>query len=361
MKKGLSALAAVVLVTLASCSLIFPDPNAGDATALHNIDVASLTGATSMGMVELIRDITTLPATDGGPGALYYGIESSTDPIAAGIANGSTDIAFIPAGLAATLNAQNPNTIQVVAISTLNVLHIVTKGIKVESIADLEGATVYSAGKGGTLEAVMATVLSANNLSGKVNLQYLAQPSDVAAKLAAEEVGVAILMEPYIITLISQDPSISVALDLGALFKEATGSPVVTGVMVARKDVTKRTDWMAYFLAAYKRSVDFTNNTPEQAASLIVQLGILGSPELALAVIPNCHLTYIDGKDMKDQVSGYLKALHNVAPELVGGSLPADSFYYLPRNLPEVSLPPIPTPPPDPESPAEVPCEGEGC
>ncbi|MDR0849310.1 MAG: hypothetical protein LBN10_09810 [Propionibacteriaceae bacterium] len=348
MKRGYAVLAAAVaLATLASCSLIFP-VDSGDATANHNVDVAALSGPSTMGMVELMRDITSLPETDGGPGALYYGIESTTDPIATGIADGTTDVAMIPANLAAILNKETPDTIQVVAINTLSVLYIVTKGVTVESIADLEGMTVFSTGKGGTPEAVMVAVLAANDLTGKVNVQYYSKPTEAAAQLSAVETGVAVLPEPYITALISQDPSITVALDLGALFQQATGAPVVSGVMVARKDVTKRADWMATLLAAYKRSIDYTNNTPELAAPLIVRLGVLGSEELAIAAIPKSNIVYIDGEDMKKQVSGYLKALYDVNPELVGGALPGDGFYYTPKNLPTPSLPPIPTPTPTP-------------
>jgi hypothetical protein len=95
-------------------------------------------------------------------------------------------------------------------------------------------------------------------------------------------------------------------------------------------------------------------------------LGILGSDELAVAAIPKSHLVYLDGDEMKAQVSGYLKALYDVNPELVGGVLPGSGFYYIPRNLPTPDLPPIPTPTPTPtpEPEAEVTdagsCEADG-
>ena len=46
--------------------------------------------------------------------------------------------------------------------------------------------------------------------------------------------------------------------------------------------------------------------------------------------MPFCNITYIDGEDMKAALSGYLEVLFEKDASSVGGSLPADYFYYIP-------------------------------
>ena len=38
----------------------------------------------------------------------------------------------------------------------------------------------------------------------------------------------------------------------------------------------------------------------------------------------------VTGQEMKDALSDYLNVLFEKSPEAVGGSLPAESFYYIP-------------------------------
>lgn len=44
--------------------------------------------------------------------------------------------------------------------------------------------------------------------------------------------------------------------------------------------------------------------------------------------LPECNIVYIDGAEMKEKLSGYLEVLEQENPQAVGGTLPADEFYY---------------------------------
>ena len=48
-----------------------------------------------------------------------------------------------------------------------------------------------------------------------------------------------------------------------------------------------------------------------------------------LKAIPKCNITFIKGEEMKNTLSAYLKTLFDANAASVGGSMPADEFYYV--------------------------------
>lgn len=82
------------------------------------------------------------------------------------------------------------------------------------------------------------------------------------------------------------------------------------------------------FLKEYKESIDYCSDAAA-AAQLCEKFEIIPAAAVAEKAIPNCNLTYVDGKDMKDKITGYFQILFDYNPASVGGELPSDSFYYL--------------------------------
>ena len=63
------------------------------------------------------------------------------------------------------------------------------------------------------------------------------------------------------------------------------------------------------------------------AAALIGKFDII--PEaVAKIALPYCQIVYIDGEDMRTQLSGYLQVLYDQNPDSVGKALPDEDFYY---------------------------------
>ena len=54
------------------------------------------------------------------------------------------------------------------------------------------------------------------------------------------------------------------------------------------------------------------------------------SAAIAAKAIPQCNLVCITGSDMAPTIDGYYNVLFEANPKSVGGSLPDDSFYYVP-------------------------------
>lgn len=325
MKRACSAIGAALVasVLLAGCSTPQDDPG--------TVRVAALKGPTTMGLVGL------MDADAKGTSDLDYefAVYGTPDEVVPKIVQGDLDIALIPANLAAVLYNRTAGTdaaIEVLAVNTLGVLSVVESGDTVDEMADLEGRTIYSTGKGASPEFVLNYLLAENGLEPGVGVtvEYMSEATEVAAVLAAEPGAVGVLPQPYVTVLTSKNPDVRVALDLTEEWaKVTTDSQLVTGVVVVRAAFAQEhPDAVDRFLAEYEASTAFTNASPSEAAPLIVEAGIVPDAALAEAAIPLCYITFLAGAQMRDALEGYLNVLFHANPASIGGSLPDDAFYH---------------------------------
>ncbi|MDR1852921.1 MAG: ABC transporter substrate-binding protein [Propionibacteriaceae bacterium] len=329
-RKFASALVGVAL--LAGCATSnpasTPTPSAVETpAAAAPIQVASLKGPTSMGLSKFFADGCTADTPCPAESPKYqFSVFGTADEIVSKL--DSFQAVLIPANLAAVLNKKTEGAVQVAAINTLGVLHVVAKGEKVASFADLEGKTIYSTGKGTTPQYVFEHLLSANKVKAKV--EYLSEATEVAAKLTAADKGIAVLPEPYVTVVTAKDPSIKSVLDLSEEWSKVdSGSQLVTGVLAVKKawaDANRAQ--FEEFLNAYGESVQFTNQQPEAAGEAITALGITPSAQVAAKAIPGAHIVFISGDEVEPALGGYLQVLFAADPKSVGGAEPGADLYW---------------------------------
>lgn len=297
-----------------------------------NIRAAVMKGPTAIGMVKLMND-----AEAGTASNVYtFTMSGSADEIVPSIVKGEIDIAAVPANLASVLYNRTEGGVQVLAINNLGVLYVVESGESIHSVADLKGKTLYSTGKGTTPEFSLNYVLSQNGLDPEKDLtiEYKSEASEVAAMLAQDTAAVAMLPQPFVTSAQMNNDKLRVALDMTSEWdsiQQQTGgsSALVTGVIIARTEfVEEHPEAVAAFLEEYKASSEYTASDLDDCAALVEKYGIVAKVAVAKKAIPFCSISYFDGAEMKDKVSGYLNVLFEQNPESVGGTLPGDDFYY---------------------------------
>ena len=290
------------------------------------VDVAALRGPTSMGLVKLMEESEN-GLTDN---SYSFTLEGAPDAIVPLLVKGDIDAAAIPGNLASVLYNNTKGQIEVIAINTLGVLYIVENGNSIQSVDDLRGRTIYSAGKGSTPEYALQYILSSNGLEvGKdVFIEWKSEHAECVAALKADKNGCAMLPQPFAATAMMQDSNIRIALDLNDLWEEKVGSVLITGVTVVRKDfASENPETLQAFMEDYASSVEYAQCDVPGAAALIGKYGIV--PEkAALAALPYCRISFITGEEMKEALSEYLSILYDANPKSVGGALPDDGFYY---------------------------------
>lgn len=334
MRKKISTLLLISLIISSLSGCVIPSSKNQKKEEEVAVKITALKGPTGMGIAKMISD-----EKNKEDKKYDINIANSIDEITPKLVNKEIDIAAVPSNLASILYNNNGGEIKTLAINTLGVLYIVENGNTVNNLEDLKGKTIYSSGKGATPEYALNYVLKENGINPDKDLkiEYKSEHTECLSALLNDKNGIALLPQPFVTIALTKNENLRVALDLtkewDALNKDKKdGSALITGVVVARKEfIDKYPQKVKSFLEEYKKSVDFTNNNIEEASKLIGENGIVQA-EVAKMAIPKCNITFIDGKEMKDKLSGYLKVLYDANQKSVGGKMPSDDFYYIEKN-----------------------------
>ena len=315
-----------ILIALLCClTLLLTAPALGEEAPMR---VYTLAGPTGIGMAGIM---------EGNEGSYEFTLCSAANDIVAAIASGSADVAACPTNLAATLCQKTSGAVQLLALNTLGVLHVVTADESIQSVQDLAGRTVYATGQGSVPEYALSYILEQNGLTGSVTVEYVAEHSELATMLAAGRAQIGVLPEPHVTSALMQNESLRAALDVTALFEEAARvdgkEDMVLSmgcVIVRRAYAQEHPEALAQFMADYAASVEMVNADVSGAAQLVQKHGILPKAAVAERAIPNCHIVFITGEAMRAQIEPLYQLLYDANPASVGGAMPDDAFYYVP-------------------------------
>ncbi len=281
---------------------------------------ATLAGPTGMGMIQMFGN----PAYD-------IALQSSPDEITPKIISGEVSVATIPSNLAAVLYNKMKGGISIVSVNTMGVLYILENGDTVSSVEDLAGKTIYATGQGSTPEYALNKILSANGLEG-VTVEYMGAHADLANAMAAGEVKLALLPEPFVSTVLAKNPDVKVKIDINTewqkIFGEDAGMPMGVTV-VSNKFAANKAD-MDKLIADYSASVEYVTMDTDAAAADIVAQGIVGAEPIAKAAIPRCGISFITGEQCKAILADYFAVMFESNPDSLGGAIPDDAIYYMP-------------------------------
>ena len=315
--KKLSMLVAALLAAafLFSCAL-----------ADEPVRVFALKGPTGIGMVGVMEN---------HPDEYAFTLAGAPDEIVAAIASGSADIAACPTNLAATLYNKTKGNVQLMALNTLGVLHVVSSDESISSFADLAGRKVYATGQGSVPEYVINYILEQNGIADQVELEYVAEHSELATLLAAGSAEIGILPEPHVTSALMQNDSLRTVIDVTSAFEDAArmaGSDAMVlsmGCVIVRREFAENNPRLVEaFLDAYSESVAFVNADPDAASQLVEKHGVMPKAAVAKRAIPNCHIVFVEGTQMRAQIEPLYDLLFAANPASVGGALPGDDFYY---------------------------------
>lgn len=296
-----------------------------------SVRVGSLKGPTSMGLLMLKEKAEAGELSND----YEFTMASAADELLPLMVKGDMDVALVPANVAAVLYQKTNGGVVAVDINTLGVLYMVSGNQEIGKAEDLREKTIYLTGKGTTPDYVLHYVLEGNGLNQEdYKLEYKSEASEVAALLAENPDGIGLLPQPFVTAACAQNEALSVVLDMNEEWDRLQGdggSRLVTGVTVVRREFLKEhEDAVKAFMAEHKASAEAINADVEKGAQLAAAEGIVAKEAIAKKAIPECNITYIDGKEMKAALQGYLNVLFEQNADAVGGKLPEEAFYYIP-------------------------------
>lgn len=306
----------------------------GKAEEKVTVKVGALKGATTLGLLPLEDK-----AANGEAGENYeFSMMTAADELLPMMIKGELDIALLPSNVASILYQKTNGGVTVIDINTLGVLYMVSGDSSVTGVEDLAGRTIYLTGKGTTPDYVLHYILSGNGMDADSDctLEYKSEATEVAALLAENPDAIGLLPQPFVTAACAQNDALSVILDMNAEWEKLQGedgSRLVTGVTVVRNEfLQEHENAVATFMEEHQASAQSMNSDVENGAKLATASEIIAKEPIALKAIPKCNITYIDGADMKQALSGYLEVLYEQNPESIGGAMPGDDFYYVPQK-----------------------------
>ena len=266
-----------------------------------------------MGAAKLLSDNETDPVFG------QFQVVADNTEVSTALVNGDVDIAAMATNAAANLSAKSGGGIQVLAVNTLGVLYILEKGDTVHSMADLAGQTLYAPSntRGANPEHILNYLLERNGVDpAEVDIQWLT-PQEITVQMTASAAGICMLPVPAATSLLLQDSGVRQALSLSEEWDALGAGPLPMGCLVARADyIAEHPQEVEDFLAAYGASIEFMPTRPIWTRPPPgAQYGITPSEEVAAAAIPQCNLTFLTGREMRDVLERYYTVLFQAAPD----------------------------------------------
>lgn len=320
MKKNLffSVLFVTLIVLLASCAAGTQQPQ----TPAQPIKVATLAGPTGMGIVQLIDNE-----------AYEVEIYNTPDQITPKVISGEVDVATIPSNVAAVLYNKMQGGIKIVAVNTMGVLYILENGDSVNNIGDLPGKVLYSTGQGATPEYAIDKIIAHNGIDN-VEVKYMGAHADLANAMAAGDVDLALVPEPFVSTILAKNPDVSVKIDLNdewrKIFGDDAGMPM--GVTIVSSAFADDSEAMQRLIRDYGESVEYVVNETEKAAVDIAAKEIVGTKEIAKSAIPRCGISFVTDAACAKILDNYFELMYLSNPDSVGGHIPGEDIYFISRG-----------------------------
>lgn len=332
MKRFLSLLLVLVLVLcLAACAQ--QDVVVGQEQTERepmDVNVYVLSGPTGIGAMNLWAQADAGETFD----RYHFTMPGANDEVVAAISNGTADIACVATNLAATLYNKTDAGVICLAVNTLGVLHLLTNGEALDSIADLAGKTIYLPGQGANPEYILRYVLNGNGLDpdSDVTLSFVGEGSELMTVWQNEPTAVILAPQPVATSILMKYENAAEAFDMTEEWDKVSGgdSTLMMGCVIVRKEFCAQyPQTVKDFMEAYAASIALAQTDVTGTAALCERYGLIPKAALAEKAIPYCGLAYVDGDEMKAQLSGYLQVMFDADPKSVGGKLPGDDFYYV--------------------------------
>lgn len=327
--KRISALllAVAMLFCFAACTQRTKEPDYSNETTTDpnretKTKVASLDGPTGFGLAKIAVDRT-----------YAYQVESYSDSeqIVSLLNSGEVDIASLPIDVAAKIGNSSDGKIKILSVNGLGNISCLQKGETVKSFGDIKGKTIYLANEGSMSEIIVRRVLSQNGIDPEkdVTFEYKDSESEIAELAIAGKIDFCILSEPFTTKVIVENEEYYRLIDFNEKWNELSETPLVQGIIVARTDyINENPQIISEFMNFNELSVNFITVNSESSAVFMSDNGYYETADMAYTSLSLCNLTFIEGEEMKNAVNAMLEVLYEQNPDIIGGKIPGDDFYY---------------------------------
>ncbi len=290
--------------------------------------IATLKGPSAISMIHMIDSVEKYQNK-----TLDFQIINEPMQVRKMMLEGEADMAVLPTTMAAILYNKGLNY-QLAAIPVWGTLYLFGKDSTISTWQDLKGKRVYLMAKGMSPDVVFRYLLQKNGLEPEedVILDYsFPTHIDLAQAVAANRAELAVISEPLVSLVMQKNPAVHSLLDLNAEWNKAHQDSILfaqTALLVSKDLAKNEHEWMNAFLDLYKHALQKVNRSPASYSSAIVEHGILPDTTIARSTIPRCNLHFREAWPIQKEITAYLNIFYEMNPEIIGGKLPDEAFFY---------------------------------
>ncbi|PKM80051.1 MAG: ABC transporter substrate-binding protein [Firmicutes bacterium HGW-Firmicutes-14] len=291
------------------------------------VKIAVINGPTGLSMIKMIEET---PSFGEGIKSEYI-LKENPELVRPLLLQHEADIATVPTNLASILYNKKTGY-RVAAVSLWGTLYLVGNDSRIKEWKDLKGRDIYLMAKGMTPDISFRYMLRQNGIDPEkdTRLNYtFPMPADLANAAAAGRADLAVLSEPMVSALLAQNRDVKIIMDLNKEWNSLTGVPMPQTSVIVRTDFTDSyPDVVEAFLREYRNSVQWVNANHVKAGELAVKHGIMPHAQVASEAVPRSNIRYEDAADARECIEDYLRILYGFNPDIIGGALPDEDFYY---------------------------------
>lgn len=264
------------------------------------------------------------------PAAFDFNLNLSSDHQRGMSLISQNEIEFLITGSNVAANAYNRGiNIKMLNINTWAIDYLLTNDFKADNWEDLKGKSLALPLQGGPLDFLARYLMDKNNVNPEdVNLVYRALPG-AAQYFMAGNVDAIILPEPLVTVTLAKSDQAVLSLDIQKEWAEIHGDARIpfVGLFVNGKFAEENPQFVEIFNGLYKQGVSWVNENPTQAAELAAENFDMPAPILKKSM-QRVNLNIYSDQESREITELYFSEILEMYPEMLGGSMIDEEFYY---------------------------------
>ncbi|MFN2341091.1 MAG: ABC transporter substrate-binding protein [Halanaerobium sp.] len=265
------------------------------------------------------------------PAAVDLNINLSSDHQRGMSLLAQNDIDFLITGTNVGANAYNRGVnLKMLNVNIWGIDYLLTNGFKAESWQGLKGKDLAIPLQGGPLDFLARYLAEKNGLDPEndLNLVYRALPGG-AQLFMAGELDAIILPEPLVTISLARGENAEMSMDIQKEWAKIHGDERIPFVALFANGnfAEENSQFTDIINGYYKQGVDWVNNNPDAAAELASKHFDMPAPILKQSY-SRVNLNIYSDAESRKLTELYFGEILKMYPDLLGGSLPDEEFYY---------------------------------
>ncbi len=288
--------------------------------------IATLNGPSSIGMIKMIDSLRNTNDSE-----VKIDILNEPMQVRKMMLEDEAEFAVLPTTMAALLYNKGMDYIMI-AVPVWGSLYLLGNDTTINSWEALRGRRINIMGRGMTPDILFRYLLKKYNIEPDKDLLLdygFPTHLEMANAMAAGRAEIGVVSEPQASLVLNKNKDVHLIFDLNKEWKKHEGFPMTqTALLVKRSVLEENPKLVKKVMMACEKSTLWVNSNHEAAAHLIVKYGILPDYQTAVNSIPRSNLSFSRASEIKEMVEKYLKLFYEIDPDIIGGKIPDEKFYY---------------------------------